>query len=387
MEYVRLGDVCRVVSGSTPKSEVAEFWDGTIKWITPAEIHDDTYIVMDTERHITKRAIEKTHLTLLPVGTVLLSSRAPIGKTAIVGAEMYCNQGFKNLICSDRIFNRYLYFFLTARTNYLNDLGRGATFKEISKTIVENIEIPLPELDGQKKIVARLEKIEVLMANRKKVIAWLKKIVQARFWEMFGDPRKNKKDRKTSALENIADVGSSKRVFTTELKTSGVPFYRGTEIGQLAEGKLLQPELFIAPEHYQRLCEESGTPQQGDLLMPSICPDGRIWRVDTNRPFYFKDGRVLWISKITNSVDSLFLQFLLKFLFIQDFDQLASGTTFKELKIFILKKIPIIIPPLPLQQKFAAFVRQADAARCAAEAQFSALATLRAKVLQDAFGA
>jgi type I restriction enzyme S subunit len=180
MDKVRIGDICTVVSGSTPKSNIEEYWNGEIKWITPAEITDDSYVISDTERHITEKAVEKTNLTLLPVGAVLLSSRAPIGKTAIVGAEMYCNQGFKNLICSERIYNKYLYFFLTSKVDYLNALGRGATFKEISKGIVEDVEIPLPSLDEQKKIAERFEAIQQLISKRKQVLLHLDNLVKSR---------------------------------------------------------------------------------------------------------------------------------------------------------------------------------------------------------------
>ena len=147
-EWVRLGSVCEVVSGSTPSTTNTALWDGDIKWITPAEIRDDSYFIYDTERHIS----EKAGLKLMPAGTVLLSSRAPIGKVAIAGSKMCCNQGFKNLICSDRIHNRYLYFLLKSQTQYLNSLGRGATFKEISKSIVENIEVPLPPVPVQHQV-------------------------------------------------------------------------------------------------------------------------------------------------------------------------------------------------------------------------------------------
>ena len=151
---VRLGDVCMVVSGSTPKSNVADYWDGDIVWITPAELTDNSYIINDSVRHITQKAVQETSLKPFPAGTVILSSRAPIGKTAIAGREMYCNQGFKNLVCSARIDNKYLYCFLSCKTEYLNSLGRGATFKEISKSIVESIEIPLPDISVQRKIAA-----------------------------------------------------------------------------------------------------------------------------------------------------------------------------------------------------------------------------------------
>ena len=112
----KLGEVCTIVSGSTPKTSVTSYWDGNIKWITPAELNEDTFYIMDSARHITEEGKEKTGLSYLPTGTVILSSRAPIGKTAIAGCKMCCNQGFKNLICSDAIYNEYLYFFLKSKT-------------------------------------------------------------------------------------------------------------------------------------------------------------------------------------------------------------------------------------------------------------------------------
>ena len=153
MEKYKLGEICEIVTGSTPKTNEKEYWDGDIKWITPAELNDDSYIIYDSKRKITELAVEKTGLTSFPQGTVILSSRAPIGKVAIAGCEMYCNQGFKNLICSEKINNKYLYWFLKRNTKYLNSLGRGATFKEISKTIVANIEIDVPELKKQLDVV------------------------------------------------------------------------------------------------------------------------------------------------------------------------------------------------------------------------------------------
>ena len=90
MRRVKLGQICEVVSGGTPKTNVEEYWNGEFNWITPAEINDNDYIISDTKRKITQLAIEKKKLPLLPKGTVLLSSRAPIGKVAITGKEMYC---------------------------------------------------------------------------------------------------------------------------------------------------------------------------------------------------------------------------------------------------------------------------------------------------------
>lgn len=110
----KLGDICEVVSGSTLKTNIAEYWDGDIKCITPAELSEDSFHIYDSERHITNFAVQKTNLNLLPVGTVILSFRAPI-ETAIAGSELYCNQGFKSLIYSDSVHNEYLYFFLSGK--------------------------------------------------------------------------------------------------------------------------------------------------------------------------------------------------------------------------------------------------------------------------------
>ena len=166
MERYKLGDICKIVSGNTPKTGIEEYWNGNIKWITPAELKDNSYIVTDSVKKITELAVKKTGLSSFPKGTVILSSRAPIGKVAIAGCEMYCNQGFKNLICSEKIYNKYLYWFLKKNNAYLNSLGRGATFKEISKSIVGEIEISIPKMEEQKEIVRRLEKLAEIIKLR-----------------------------------------------------------------------------------------------------------------------------------------------------------------------------------------------------------------------------
>ncbi|MGM9572661.1 MAG: restriction endonuclease subunit S, partial [bacterium] len=207
MAKYKLGDICEIVSGSTPKTGIKEYWDGDIKWITPAELNDDTYIITDSMRKITEIAVKKTGLSSFPAGTVILSSRAPIGKVAIAGCEMYCNQGFKNLICSEKISNKYLYWFLKGNNAYLNSLGRGATFKEISKSILADIEINIPDIEEQYKAVANLEKINEIIRLRKIELQKFDFLVKARFIEMFGEPQVNSFGWN---VVNISDVVSGK---------------------------------------------------------------------------------------------------------------------------------------------------------------------------------
>lgn len=178
----RLGDICEIVSGSTPKTNIPSYWDGCEKWITPAELDESTFLITDSVRHISIDAITQTGLRLLPAGTVILSSRAPIGKVAIAGCPLYCNQGFKNLICSNQVNNVYLYFFLFSKTAFLNSLGRGATFKEISKNIVADIQIPLPSLEQQEKIAKRLLKIRELLTIKNNQLQKLDQLAKSRFF-------------------------------------------------------------------------------------------------------------------------------------------------------------------------------------------------------------
>ena len=211
MKY-KLGEICEIVSGSTPKTSIKEYWDGDVKWITPAELTDDSYIIYDSARKLTELGVKKTGLSPFPAGTVILSSRAPIGKVAIAGCEMYCNQGFKNLICSEKINNKYLYWFLKGNTEFLNSLGRGATFKEISKGIVSNIEINVPDLTDQEKAVCNLEKLSEIIKLRKKELNALNDLIRARFVEMFGDPKINEKGWQEGVISDYFVVKGGKRI-------------------------------------------------------------------------------------------------------------------------------------------------------------------------------
>mgnify|MGYP000338467789 FL=1 len=155
-------------------------------------------------------------------------------------------------------------------------------------------------------------------------------------------------------LGTLGDVQSSKRVFTSEFVDNGIPFYRGTEIGALATGQKRVPKYYITESHYQDLASHTGKPAIGDLLMPSICPDGRIWLVDSEEPFYFKDGRVLWVRLIKGFLNNSYIQQALKARLISDYANIASGTTFAELKIFLLKGIAIPLPPFTEQGRIVA---------------------------------
>ena len=177
-EYGKINQYAQIVLGSTPNSKEASYWDGDIKWITPAEMTEESYYIYDTDRHITEDGVKSASLTLLPYRSVLFSTRAPIGKVGLVGSPMYCNQGFKNFICGDKLNPVYLYYTLIYKREYLVSLGTGTTFKELSKRTVEGLDIAIPPLSLQEQFESIYHQ-----ADKSEFVG-----CKSQFIEMFGNP-------------------------------------------------------------------------------------------------------------------------------------------------------------------------------------------------------
>lgn len=383
-EFVQLKEVCKVVSGTTPKSNREEYWNGTYNWVTPAELKEDTVEVMETERKITKQAIQDSGLKSFPAGTVLLSSRAPIGKVAIAGVEMYSNQGFKNLICSDQVFNQYLFWFLKGKNKYLNTLGRGATFKEISKSIVESVQIPLPPINEQKRIAKNLDMVSQIIKQYKKQLTEWDRLIQSVFYQIFGDPINNEKKWEAKKLGDICDITSSKRIFESEYVEEGIPFYRTKEIVELSKGSKVTTELFISNQRYKEIISKYEVPQIGDLLVSAVGTIGVIWVVNQETPFYFKDGNLLWIKR-KGDVTSVFLRYLLQLLIEYYKKDITTGSTYSALTIVKLKQMNAYIPPLPLQNQFSKIVAKIEAQKLNVQKVLARTQDLFESLMQEFF--
>lgn len=184
-EKKKLGEVYTIISGTTPDTNEQKYWNGTNLWVTPAELNNEIYI-NTTARKITDEAIKAKSLKVIPKFSVLLSSRAPIGKLAINTADMYCNQGFKCFINSKVLHSIYTYFYLLHRVEYIQSLGRGATFKEVSKEIVANIEIQVPPLDLQNQFSEFVEQVEKNREKIKSSLNQLETLYSALMQEYFG---------------------------------------------------------------------------------------------------------------------------------------------------------------------------------------------------------
>ena len=348
MKY-KLGEICEIVSGSTPKTTNKEYWDGSVKWITPAELSDETYIINDSVRKITELGVKETGLTPIPKGTVILSSRAPIGKVAIAGCDLYCNQGFKNLICSDKINNKYLYWFLKGNTDFLNSLGRGATFKEISKSIVSEIFINVPDDITQEKTVNNLEKINAIIKLRKQELIELDNLIKARFVEMFGDKYH---EETLLNLCNIIDY----RGKTPEKVPEGLPFITAKNIRMHQIS--LEPREYISKETYDRVMVR-GFPKEGDVVFTTEAPLGNVCRIPHFDTEFYIGQRIVTMQ--TEKLNPIYLEYALS---TEDFRRKymgkSSGSTVTGIRVRLLEQLTIPVPPNDIQDKFADFVHQVD---------------------------
>lgn len=315
-----------------------------------------------------------------------------------VGRVVYFDQNQGVYLCNNftsvirgksNIDKRYLFWFLfnnhlTQNTLRYQNKTTGIINLQLERYI-DDLQIPLPPLPIQRRIAEILDAADALKRKDQQLLKKYDELAQAIFMDMFGDPVKNEKGWEVKKLGDCCVVGSSVRVFVDELVSYGIPFLRGQEIGAMSNGEKINPTLFITKEHYNILSTQSGVPKIGDLLMPSICPDGRIFQVEDNAPFYFKDGRVLWIKTNEQYFISTFLKFVLKEKFLRNYSNIASGSTFAELKIFALKDLELPIPPISLQIEFAKLinvvVNQRDSSRCAEKLGESLFNTL----LQKAF--
>lgn len=382
----KIGDICEIVSGSTPKTTVDEYWDGDIKWLTPAEITDDSYIVNDSLRKLTMIGVKKAGLTPFPAGTVIFSSRAPIGKVAIAGCEMYCNQGFKNLICSDKINNKYLYWFLKKNTSFLNSIGRGATFKEISKKILSDVEINLPDIEYQERKALNLEQLNKIISLRKKELKEFNNLIKARFVEMFGNPEINSMKWNEQPLSEKLDVLGGYAFKSEQFdEEQGIPVLR---IGNVNAGYFKSVNMVYWKEDESL---ERYAIYPGDLVMSltgTVGKDdyGNVCILGSDYEKYYLNQRNAKLE-IKNGLDKVYLSQLLKFEGIKKkLTGISRGVRQANIANIDILNLVVPIPPTELQNQFADFVTQVNKSKVAVQKALDEAQTLFDSLMQEYFG-
>ncbi|MCC6443443.1 MAG: restriction endonuclease subunit S [Armatimonadetes bacterium] len=155
--WVKLGEVCDVVNGSTPNTSVPEYWDGDVVWITPTDLGRlKGNCILSSARRITELGYNSCGTGIVPPGSVVLSTRAPIGHLGIAGVPLCTNQGCKSFVPGEAVHSSFLYYTLKTAVPELQALGSGSTFAEVSKAQLQNYLIPLPPLSEQKRIASIL---------------------------------------------------------------------------------------------------------------------------------------------------------------------------------------------------------------------------------------
>jgi len=230
-EWVPLGELGEIVSGATPSTLQKQYWDGDIPWITPADLthHEGVYFT-GSLRKITEAGYKSCSTRLLPTGSILFSSRAPIGHCAVTTFPLCTNQGFKSVVPNNRLDSVYGFFALTYLKDQIIARGRGATFAEISKEIMESVQIPLVALPEQQRIAAILERADRLRRLRRYALQLSDTYLQAVFLEMFGDPVRNPKGWAVNEMARHIEGIRYGTGSPPEYVSSGIPFVRATNV-------------------------------------------------------------------------------------------------------------------------------------------------------------
>lgn len=255
-EIKSLDNVTNIINGGTPKSAVSEFWGGEVAWLTPKDMGKlSNHNVSSTSRTITQLGLSKCSAKLIPENSIILSTRAPIGHLAINSVPMAFNQGCRGLVPNDSLILKYLFHYLSANIDVMNGLGTGTTFKELSAGALKSLQIPLPPLEEQKRIVSILdEAFEGLNRARENAEANLKS-AQELFDATFNTLLTSTKNKvaaewSISALGELCENLDNKRVpITKNQRVEGsIPYYGASGIVDYVQGHLFNEPLLLISE-------------------------------------------------------------------------------------------------------------------------------------------
>lgn len=377
-EYKKIKDIGSVIAGTTPDTNVAEYWNGTLCWISPAEL-DGSHYLYDSKKKITEAAVKAKSLKLLPEGTVILSSRAPIGKVVINKVPTYCNQGFKCVVCGSEIYNEFLYWWFWGKEDYLNSLGTGATFKEISKRVVEEIKIPVPSLSTQESIVSELDKINELISLKKEQLKDYDNLAQSIFYDMFGDPVTNEKGWDTNKLETLtkSEGGGTPSKSKPEYWNGNIIWVSSKDMKSTYISDSLihitQEGVNNSPAHLLPI---------GTILIVNrsgILKHTLPIAITTKEVTINQDIKALVVN--SSKTNNIYLLYCLKacspFLLSK-----VKAVTVDSIDFAIFKKLPIPLPPLPLQQSFAKRIEAIEKQKQLISSEIKDLETLLASRMQ-----
>ena len=362
-EERKLGELSNIVGGGTPSTSNSEYWDGDIDWYAPAEIGEQRY-VSKSKKTITELGLKKSSARILPVGTVLFTSRAGIGNTAILGKEATTNQGFQSIVPNPNKLDSY---FIYSRTNELKRYGEvtgaGSTFVEVSGKQMSKMSIMVPELSEQKKIGSFFEQLDNTIALHQRKLDLLKEQKKGYLQKMF--PKNGAKvpelrfagfaddweERKLGELSNIVG-GGTPSTSNSEYWDGDIDWYAPAEIGEqryVSKSKKTITELGLKKSSARIL-------PVGTVLFTSRAGIGNTAilgkEATTNQGFQS-------IVPNPNKLDSYFIYSRTNEL--KRYGEVTgAGSTFVEVSGKQMSKMSIMVPELSEQKKIGSFFEQLD---------------------------
>ncbi|WP_187941848.1 restriction endonuclease subunit S [Helicobacter pylori] len=342
-QKVRLGDIAEIIGGGTPSTQITSFWNGSINWFTPTEIGITKY-VYKSQRTITLLGLKKSSAKLLPIGTILLTSRASIGDCAILKVVATTNQGFQSLIPLEKINNEFLYYLMLTLKNKLLKLASGSTFLEVSPNKIKNLLIPLPPLNEQIAIANILSGLDRYLCVLDALILKKEGVKKALSFELLSQRKRLKGFNQNWQRVRLGTYKYRRGSFPQPYgnpqwySDNGMPFVQVYDVGE--NFKLTQ-------KTKQKI---SKIAQPMSVFVPKnsviITLQGTIGRVALTQYDCYCDRTILIFDNNTlNDVNKYFFVLSL-FTKFEEEKRKADGSIIKTITKQTLKDFEILLPPL-----------------------------------------
>ena len=260
---------------------------------------------------------------------------------------------------SGMLYIPYLYFFMERYVEELRKQSIGGVIKYIKLGNLTDAIIELPDINTQKIIVKMLRKAKSALDMRKDELGVFDNLIKSRFVEMFGNPDINEKKWNVYKMEQLCEVGSSKRIYQNDQSLTGIPFLRISDLVNRMDTGSKDCDLFIPEELFEKLKKQGLVPERGDILLTARGTLGRCYIIQDDDEFYFQDGMITWLSKYDEKITPLYISYLFEMPgFRKQIDSLQAGSTVAYLSISMTKELNVMVPPFELQNQFADFVNQ-----------------------------
>jgi type I restriction enzyme S subunit len=381
----RLGDCCDIVSGGTPSRDRSEYWDGDIAWVTPKDISDlDDPIFTNPPERITELGLRKSSAALLPKGAILLSSRAPIGLVAIAGRPMATNQGFKSLVPRPGLDGNFLYHAIKRMVPEIAARGNGATFKEVSKAVLSEIELAYPQdIRRQKQIAKILDKADGVGRKRNRLLTISDTLLHSAFLDLFGDPVTNPKRLLTLPLVEVAKFvsGGTPSKSRKEFWEGEFPWVSPKDMKRVVidDAQDHLSESAFSETNLKKIAPNTVLIVVRGMILAHTVPIG----ITTREVAINQDMKAVLFHKKVNPYFGLWCLKVQHRNLLSKIDTAAHGT--KRFDMDRLERVPILVPGPAEQAHFAALVERFSMCHSNLEKAVGIDETFRESLIQRAF--